>query len=487
MTFAAVISDFDGVLADSTAAIRRAWARWGDRLGIDGAAIQEANHGRPGHAVVAEHVAADRVDAEAAWLLDAEIADTGGVVAYPGAAELLALPVVAIATSCAMPLARARLAAAGLVAPPVLVTVRPGRARQAGARPLPARRRAPRRRPRGVPRRRGRAGRDRRRPRGRDDRVGGHDDPRAGGAARGAPDRVRPARAARRPQAAARRLSSAGIAAQPSRAGGGIVGAPGSSAAARDASTVSGHVAARSSGMSFEPSPTASTASGERSRSPRSTRARPPTSTRPGAMTVRPQSGHTGSGARSWPKPAASSAVATGRRSASGRPSTLNANTGCVGDRRGGVAGARDAGERRGVVGMRGRVRREHDVDVALEDVDARPQPVRRERRERALAPPRRENGTAWKRVPSACDADRAVEPDDRQRAARCRRAAPRAARGRRAVAASTAWPSACSSSTAARVAGLATQSRPQSVPSRSVTTSVTRRAARPGTRRSRS
>ena len=122
MTFAAVISDFDGVLADSTRAISRAWAAWGERLGIDGAAIQEANHGRPGHAVVAEHEPPARVEAEAAWLLDAEIADTEGVVAYPGAAELLALPVVAIATSCAMPLARARLAAAGLVAPPVLVT-----------------------------------------------------------------------------------------------------------------------------------------------------------------------------------------------------------------------------------------------------------------------------------------------------------------------------------------------------------------------------
>jgi sugar-phosphatase len=122
MTFAAVISDFDGVLADSATAIRRAWVRWGDRLGIDGGGIQEANHGRPGHAVVAEHVAAERVEEEAAWLLEAEIADTDGVVAYPGAAELLALPTVAIATSCAMPLARVRLAAAGLVAPPVLVT-----------------------------------------------------------------------------------------------------------------------------------------------------------------------------------------------------------------------------------------------------------------------------------------------------------------------------------------------------------------------------
>ena len=122
MSFAAVISDFDGVLADSSAAITRVWARWGDRLGIDGAAIQAANHGRPSLAVVAEHVAAERVEAEAAWVLDAEVADTDGVVAYPGAADVLALPVVAIATSCELPLARARLAAAGLAVPRVLVT-----------------------------------------------------------------------------------------------------------------------------------------------------------------------------------------------------------------------------------------------------------------------------------------------------------------------------------------------------------------------------
>jgi sugar-phosphatase len=122
MTFAAVISDFDGVLADSSAAIRRVWARWGERHGIDGAAIQAANHGRPSRAVVAEHVVPELVDAEAAWVLDAEVADTDGVVAYPGAAEVLALPVVAIATSCELPLARTRLAAAGLAPPDVLVT-----------------------------------------------------------------------------------------------------------------------------------------------------------------------------------------------------------------------------------------------------------------------------------------------------------------------------------------------------------------------------
>jgi sugar-phosphatase len=122
VSFAAVISDLDGVLVDSAAATSRAWRRWGIRRGLDGAAIQARNHGRPARAVVAEHIAAADVDADAAFLLGEEVRDTRGVVAFPGAAGVLALPVVAIATSCTMPLARARLAAAGLPLPDVLVT-----------------------------------------------------------------------------------------------------------------------------------------------------------------------------------------------------------------------------------------------------------------------------------------------------------------------------------------------------------------------------
>ena len=122
MTFAAVISDLDGVLVDSMAATGRAWAAWGARHGLDGAAIQAANHGKPAAAVVAEHVPADRVADEAAALERLEVEDTDGVVALPGAAGVLALPTVAIATSCVMPLALARIAAAGLTAPEVLVT-----------------------------------------------------------------------------------------------------------------------------------------------------------------------------------------------------------------------------------------------------------------------------------------------------------------------------------------------------------------------------
>jgi sugar-phosphatase len=122
MRFAAVISDLDGVLVDSAAATSRAWAAWGTRHGLDGVAIQAANHGRPARDVVAEHVSAELVDAETAVLLDLEVADTEGVVAFAGAAAVLALPVVAIATSCLLPLAHARLRATALLLPAVLVT-----------------------------------------------------------------------------------------------------------------------------------------------------------------------------------------------------------------------------------------------------------------------------------------------------------------------------------------------------------------------------
>jgi sugar-phosphatase len=122
VSFAAVISDLDGVLVDSAAATTRAWAAWGERHGLDGAAIQAANHGRPAREVVAEHVPAEIVDAEAAVLLEREVSDTAGVIAFAGAAGVLALPVVAIATSCTLPLAIARLREAGLPPPGVLVS-----------------------------------------------------------------------------------------------------------------------------------------------------------------------------------------------------------------------------------------------------------------------------------------------------------------------------------------------------------------------------
>ena len=123
MTPPAVLSDMDGTLIDSMAAARRAWAAWGRRRGIDGVAHQQANQGRPAREVIAMVVHdPGLVEEDTAFVRDAEIADVASVVAFPGAAAVLALPRAAVVTSCERPLALARLRAAGLAVPEVLVT-----------------------------------------------------------------------------------------------------------------------------------------------------------------------------------------------------------------------------------------------------------------------------------------------------------------------------------------------------------------------------
>jgi sugar-phosphatase len=123
MTPPAVLADLDGTLVDSMAAARRAWAAWGRRRGIDGVAPQEANTGRPAREVIALVVDdLALIEEDTAFVREREVSDVAGVVAYPGAAEILALPRAAIVTSCERPLALARLRATGLPVPDVLVT-----------------------------------------------------------------------------------------------------------------------------------------------------------------------------------------------------------------------------------------------------------------------------------------------------------------------------------------------------------------------------
>ena len=67
--FDAVIVDMDGVLVDSSGATTRSWQAWGLRRGVDGVSIQARGEGRPARAVLAEHVDADELDADARFLL----------------------------------------------------------------------------------------------------------------------------------------------------------------------------------------------------------------------------------------------------------------------------------------------------------------------------------------------------------------------------------------------------------------------------------
>jgi mannitol-1-/sugar-/sorbitol-6-phosphatase len=120
-----VLSDLDGVLVDSHASIMRAWQAWARRHGLERETVAAVEQGRPSGEVVtalAPHLDA----AEESRALDAfQAADTDGIVALPGAAQLLRAfgpRRLAIVTSCTAPLAEARLRAAGLEPPPVLVT-----------------------------------------------------------------------------------------------------------------------------------------------------------------------------------------------------------------------------------------------------------------------------------------------------------------------------------------------------------------------------
>jgi mannitol-1-/sugar-/sorbitol-6-phosphatase len=120
-----VLSDLDGVLVDSQASIMRAWRAWGRRHGLEAAAVEAVEHGRPSGEIVAA-LAPGLDAAEESRALDAlQAEDTADVVALPGAADLLRAfgpDGVAVVTSCTAPLAEARLRAAGLEPPPVVVT-----------------------------------------------------------------------------------------------------------------------------------------------------------------------------------------------------------------------------------------------------------------------------------------------------------------------------------------------------------------------------
>ena len=114
-----VLSDLDGVLVDSGDAVERVWREWAVEHGIDPDEVARASHGVPSPQVVAR-VAPHLHTPEEIDAIERRHAATGGD-ALPGAAELLARA-DAVVTSCSPPLAAARLAAAGLPTPPVLIT-----------------------------------------------------------------------------------------------------------------------------------------------------------------------------------------------------------------------------------------------------------------------------------------------------------------------------------------------------------------------------
>lgn len=116
--------DLDGTLIDSTASVNRCWLTWAERWNID-PAFRDTDHGKPAEQIVTSLVPAKFAGDALAEILALEISDVDGIAPTPGALEVLEqIPDGnwGIVTSCTRPLAHARMDAAGIPRPSVLVT-----------------------------------------------------------------------------------------------------------------------------------------------------------------------------------------------------------------------------------------------------------------------------------------------------------------------------------------------------------------------------
>lgn len=121
----AILFDLDGVLADSTPSVTRAWSAWARRVGLDPEELLPKVHGR--RAIETIRAARPDLDAEAelATIVADETTDNDDTDEIPGARALVSgLPADAwaIVTSGLRPVATARLVAAGIPLPRIMIT-----------------------------------------------------------------------------------------------------------------------------------------------------------------------------------------------------------------------------------------------------------------------------------------------------------------------------------------------------------------------------
>lgn len=116
----ALLLDMDGTLVDSTECVERQWRRWAERHGMELGPILKLSHGRTTLETiqtVAPHLATEE---EVGSFDVAEVEDTGGLKAVPGAVAFVsAVPRDrwAVVTSAPRRLARVRLECAGIPMP----------------------------------------------------------------------------------------------------------------------------------------------------------------------------------------------------------------------------------------------------------------------------------------------------------------------------------------------------------------------------------
>lgn len=122
---AAILFDLDGVLVDSTRSVERQWRIWAREQGIDGGKVMAVAHGV--RAIEVIRAVAPHLDAEAEVhkLESREADDHDGVIAMPGALDLVqSLPEGhwGVVTSGTRLLATERLHLFGIPIPKVMVT-----------------------------------------------------------------------------------------------------------------------------------------------------------------------------------------------------------------------------------------------------------------------------------------------------------------------------------------------------------------------------
>lgn len=122
--------DLDGTLVDSLPAVERAWTQLAQRINVPVQDVLDFIHGKQAITSIRHFMqgaSEEAIQQQFAWLEQREAEDVEGVKVLPGALELLTylneanIP-WAIVTSGTIPIAYARLRAAGLPEPGIFVT-----------------------------------------------------------------------------------------------------------------------------------------------------------------------------------------------------------------------------------------------------------------------------------------------------------------------------------------------------------------------------